>query len=409
MNREKVSSARVGADAVDLLWRRHHAEWRHCAQVASQWREAADTDRALLRARADDAWWELLDRLAITLLVTREYEHLAMALTVADGEPAVSFMRLPHPSGLVVDRERTLVHVASTRNPNQVFTLAPVGAVRERADAPTPEEALATRPLLPLASRYYPGSLYLHDLALVGGELHGNAVGENAIVRLHDDGTCERVWWPRAIERDGAPDFTRNHLQLNSIAAGPELAASCFSASSAALSARRPGHRNYPVDRRGVIFDGAAREPLARGLTRPHSARFDRDGALWVDDSGYGAVGTVRDGRFEAVARLSGWTRGLAFCGDVLFVGISRVIPRFAQYAPGLDVARSRCGVVALDARTGAELGRLTWPAGNQIFALDHLPRAITHGFPFRATQRSARGAQHLFYSFQPRRPQETA
>lgn len=394
---------------LDLLWRRHNAEWRHSAQIASQWREASQTDAALLRARTRGPWWELLDRLAITLLVTREYEHLAMALGAADGAPAVSFMRLPHPSGLVADRERGVVHLASTRNPNQVFTLAPVTAAHARADAPAPDAALATKPLLPVATRFYPGSLYLHDLALIGGELHGNAVGENAVVRLHADGGCERVWWPRAIERDGAPDFTRNHLQLNSIAAGADLARSAFSASSAQVSARRPGHRNYPVDRRGVIFGGATREPIATGLTRPHSARLHADGDLWVDDSGYGAVGTIRDGRFEAIARLPGWTRGLAFCEDVAFVGISRVIPRFAQYAPGLDVERSRCGVVALDACSGAELARLTWPTGNQIFAIDWLPRATTRGFPFAARQRGADGAQHLFYSFQPPRPQENA
>jgi uncharacterized protein (TIGR03032 family) len=401
-------SARAVAE-LDRLWRRHNAEWRDGAQIASQWREAVETDAALLRARTRGPWWELLDQLAITLLVTREYEHLVVALGAADGAPAMTFMRLPHPSGLVADRERGIVHLASTRNPNQVFTLAPVAEARERSDAPTPERALAARPLLPVATRCYPGALYLHDLALIGGELHGNAVGENAIVRLRDDGACERVWWPHAIERDGAPDFTRNYLQLNSIAAGQDLARSCFSASSATISARRPGHRNYPVDGRGVLFDGATREPLARGLTRPHSARFDDEGRLWVDDSGYAAVGIVRDGRFEPVAHLPGWTRGLAFCGDVVFVGVSRVIPRFAHYAPGIDVARSRCGVVALDVRTGAELARLTWPAGNQIFAIDWLPRATTRGFPFAAARRGSRGVQHLFYSFQPPRPQENA
>ncbi len=99
------------ASELDLLWRRHHAEWRHGAQIASQWREASETDAALLRARVRGPWWELLERLAITLLVTREYEHLAMALAVdaASGAPAVSFMRLPHPSGLVADRDRGVV------------------------------------------------------------------------------------------------------------------------------------------------------------------------------------------------------------------------------------------------------------------------------------------------------------
>src|SRR5204863_6287126 len=135
-----------------------------------------------------------------------------------------------------------------------------------------------------------PGCLYLHDLALVGGELYGNAVGQNAVVRLSPEGRYERVWWPRSIERAGRPDFRRNYLQLNSIAAGRDLAGSFFSASAEAPSPRRPGQRHFPVDRRGVIFSGATREPVARGLTRPHSARLWQ-GALWVDNSGYGEVG----------------------------------------------------------------------------------------------------------------------
>ena len=191
-------------------------------------------------------------------------------------------MALPHPSGLAVAAER--VTVASTRNPNQLVELAPA--------------AVEGRPLVPVRTEFHPGSLYLHDLAYVGGVLHGNAVGQNAVVRL-DGGRAERVWWPKAIETEAGPDFSRNYLQLNSIAAGPSLEASFFSASAERMSSRRPGHRNFPVDGRGVVFSGATREPVVRGLTRPHSARL-HEGRLWVESSGYGELGVVEDGRFEA-------------------------------------------------------------------------------------------------------------
>lgn len=386
-----------GSD-LDALWARHHAEWRDPAQIASQWEDAAATDTALLRARVGDDWWALLERLDITLLITREYEHLVVALAVEDGRKRVSFMRLPHPSGMVADRERGRVHIASTRNPNQVFELAPATAALSRRDAPPPQ--LDARPLLPVGSRYYPGALYMHDLALIGGRLHANAVGENAVVRLGEDGAYERVWWPRAIERDGAPEFGRNHLQVNSIAAGADVEHSFFSASTDAISARRPGHANFPVDGRGVIFSGATREPIARGLTRPHSARV-HGGEVWVDNSGYGELGAIRNGRLEVVARLPGWTRGLAFCEDVAFVGTSRVIPRFRQYAPGLDIERSVCGVSAVDTRSGATLASLTWPTGNQIFAIDWLPRAATSGLAFTVERPRSRRTRNLFYAFQ--------
>ena len=390
--------------ALDALRARHDAAWRDPAAVAGQWREAGEVDPQLLTHRVRGAFWDLLAAARITLLVTREYEHLVLALRAGRTRPAVSYMGLPHPSGLVYDAAAQVVHVASTRNPNQIFDLVPATALGAASNGHRRE--LAERPLVPMRSRFYPGCLYLHDLAVIGGRLHGNAVGQNAVVRLDPDGRHERVWWPRCIEGPTGPAFAKNHLQLNSIAAGADVAGSYFSASSEAISTRRPGHRHFPVDGRGVVFSGATREPVVRGLTRPHSARL-RAGRLWVDNSGYGEVGVVEDGRFTAVARLPGWTRGLAFHGDVAFVGTSRVLPRFRQYAPGLDLATSVCGVHALDTRSGRVLGAITWPYGNQIFAIDALPSAVASGFPFAAGARRAARERELFFAFLTSRTEE--
>jgi len=370
----------------------HDAAWRDPAAVAAQWDLPPGSASPLLRHSVRGAWWETLERCGICLLVSREYEHMLLALAVVDGRPQTTFLRLPHPSGIAVDREHSRVHVAATRNPNQVYTLAP-------ADA-------EGRPLVPTGSLYYPGRLYLHDLAHVGGWLHGNAVGLNCVVRLSPDGSFEPVWWPRSVDRKGSPDDRHNWLQLNSIAAGKTLAQSFFSASAAVPGHRRPGHRDFPVDRRGVIFSGRTREPVATGLTRPHSARL-HESRLWVDDSGYGTVGTVDGGRYLPIAAPGGWTRGLCFHGDVAFVGTSRVLPRFHRYAPGLDPARARCGVHAVDTRTGEVLGSLTWPAGDQIFALDWLPLTATQGLPFRVRPQASR-IRDLFYDFRTT-PKETA
>lgn len=374
----------------DQRWEQHQREWRDPLQVVSQWEDASRVPDDLLQYRTVGPWWDLLASLEITLLITREYEHLIMALSTDQGRPSLSFFRLPHPSGLAFDRDRGLVYVASTRNPNQIFDLAP-------ARGPADHHPV----LLPVRSRFLPGRTYLHDLALVGDALHANAVGQNAILRIDPDGTASRVWWPAAIERDGTPVFCRNHLQLNSIAAGPTIDRSFFSASAASMSARRPGHRNFPVDRRGVIFSGRTREPMAFGLTRPHSARLQGD-QLWVDNSGYGEVGLVREERFTPVARLPGWTRGLHFHGDLAFAGTSRVIPRFRQYAPGLDVDSSLCGVHAVDTRTGAVQASLLWPNGNQIFAIEAIPRRLAAGFPFTAGRRSTARERKIFYDYSP-------
>lgn len=384
-----------GSDQLDSIWQGHGEDWRDPAQALSPW-AGTSVDPRLLRAHASGAWWETLERLGITLLVTREYEHLVMALTVLDGRPYVTYLPLPHPSGIAVDRQRGIVSIASTRNPNQIYDLEPVTVSLARGEARSPD--LARAPLLPFRSVVHPGALYIHDLAYIGGELHANAVGQNAIVRLTPGGGHDRVWWPQAIERDGRPDFSRNWIQLNSIAAGRDLDTSFFSASAERMSARRPGHRNFPVDRRGVIFSGATREPIARGLTRPHSARIERR-RVWVANSGYGELGVISDGTFEPVCRLQGWTRGLSFCKHVAFVGTSRVIPRFRQYAPGLEVERSRCALHAVDS-SGTVLGSLTWPYGNQIFAIDWLSRSQSAGLPLSSARGGLRSMDQLFYSF---------
>jgi uncharacterized protein (TIGR03032 family) len=149
-----------------------------------------------------------------------------------------------------------------------------------------------------------------------------------------------------------------------------------------------------------VIFGGATREPVARGLTRPHSARLFRR-ALWVANSGYGQIGTIERGNFVARAQLPGWTRGLAFAGTIAFAGTSRVLPRFRQYAPGLQVDDSVCGVHALDTRSGRVLASVVWPFGNQIFAVEPVPARHTAGFPFPAgRRRAAERERELFYAY---------
>ena len=369
--------------------------WRNPAQVAALWNGAGAPDAALLASRTSGAWWECLESAGVTLLVTREYEHLVIALSASRGQPVVSYLSLPHPSGLAVDRRQNLVHVASTRNPNQIFDLAAVTDCLPRVDV---KSGRTTATLMPVRARMFPGSLYMHDLAFVGDRLHANAVGHNAVIRIGERG-FEYAWWPRCVETATGVVIQQNHLQLNSIAAGASLRSSYFSASADRLSRLRPGHPKFPVDRRGVLFSGATRQPVAFGLTRPHSARLRR-GRVWLLNSGYGEYGYVENGAFHSVATLPGWTRGLCFHKRIAFVGTSRVLPRFRQYAPGLRVDRAVCGVHAIDAESGRVLGSLRWPGGNQIFAIDWVPRRVAEGLPF--VMGAAAPPVSLFYSYRP-------
>ncbi len=360
---------------------------------------------ALLHHRTRGDWWDILASTGSTLLVTREYEHLFLALGGARGNPEVSYLGLPHPSGLALDPEAGIVYLAATRNPNQVLAFRPVERWLPRSDRRRHGTDQAKGTLLPFRSTFYPGSLYLHDLSLIGGQLFGSACGHNAVVALHPDGTFQYRWWPRSIDGTGKPRFDCNYLQCNSIAAGPALEDSFFSASAERPGRRRPGHSDFPVDRRGVLFSGRTREPMAHGLTRPHSARIYR-GKVWADNSGYGEVGFAEGGRFQAMARLPGWTRGLCFHGTIAFVGVSRVLPRFRQYAPGLDPERSQCGIFALDTRDGRVLGSISWPEGNQIFSVERAPGEMGLRLPFlKGKKENPAKTENLCYRYDPAVP----
>lgn len=162
----------------------------------------------------------ILEKLNVTLLITREYEHLVIALNVKNNKLRQSFIHLPHPSGITVDRKTNKVYVAATRNPNQLVELA---------IASNPTSKLPEKVLTPARVKYYGGAHYFHDLAFINGGLYANSVGKNSILKVdfNSTKTDKVVWSP--LE---AKENTRNHIQLNSIAAGKSLVDSYFSASA---------------------------------------------------------------------------------------------------------------------------------------------------------------------------------
>jgi uncharacterized protein (TIGR03032 family) len=346
----------------------------------------------LLAFETSGPWAELLAELDVSLAVSREYEHLLLLLGAAADGVWQTALPLPHPSGLFWDEERRELIVSSTRTPNQIFFFRPLGAadyVREivPADLVAPEGTL----FLPSRSLLLPGTLYIHDVVLLDGGLYVTATGHNFLARVDPAGGWERAWWPACVDGLGRASFDQNYLQLNSIARAGAPEASYYTAFSDETSGPKPWKAGYGPRGRGVVFAGATRGVVRRGLTCPHSAKL-RGGSLWLCNSGYGEVGVVPEldvasdaNPWEPLARLPGFTRGLAFAGDYAFVGLSKVIDFYEPYAPGLDPKASRCGVVAVDVRSGAAAASLTWPRGYQIYDVQVLPGVRRPLLPSRA------------------------
>ena len=109
----------------------------------------------------------------------------------------------------------------------------------------------------------------------------------------------------------------------------------------------------------GVVLDVDTNEIVARGLCLPHSPRW-HDKQLWVTQAGTGEVGIIdlADGRFETVARLDAFVRGLCFVDKFAVVGASG--SRWDEIVDDLPVGdrlasrRPQMGLFIIDTETGA-------------------------------------------------------
>lgn len=114
----------------------------------------------------------------------------------------------------------------------------------------------------------------------------------------------------------------------------------------------------------GVVVDVTTGDVVAEGLSMPHSPRLHADfpGKLWLVNSGTGFLGYVdlATGRFEEVAFLSGYGRGLTIVGPYAIVGLSTCRENRTFSGLPLDKhladrdAEPRCGLQVIDLRTGA-------------------------------------------------------
>ena len=127
-----------------------------------------------------------------------------------------------------------------------------------------------------------------------------------------------------------------------------------------------------------MLVDVPSGEIVVRGLSMPHSPRWHAD-RLWVLESGKGEIGTVdlATGRVETVARLPGFTRGLAFAGPYAFVGLSQV--RESNIFGGIPlterIQERLCGVWVVDLRSGEIAGFVRFEGlVQEIFDVQLLP-----------------------------------
>jgi uncharacterized protein (TIGR03032 family) len=130
----------------------------------------------------------------------------------------------------------------------------------------------------------------------------------------------------------------------------------------------------------GVLIDVASGEVITRGLSMPHSPRWYA-GRLWVCESGAGTFGFIDPNtqKYEPIAEVPGFTRGLDFADNLAFVGLSQV--RESAVFSGIPITERlaederTCGVCAIDLTTGQVVALLRFEtAVQEVFAVTVLP-----------------------------------
>jgi uncharacterized protein (TIGR03032 family) len=194
------------------------------------------------------------------------------------------------------------------------------------------------------------GALDAHDVSLDrDGRIVFVNTRFNCLAALSDTHSFEELWRPPFVS--GLVDEDRCHLNGLAMADGRPAYVTAVSRSDT-IDGWRDRRANG-----GVVLDVATGETVCSGLSMPHSPRLHR-GELWVLNAGSGELGVVDGGKFEPRIFCPGFVRGLAFHGNLAFVGLSK--PRYKRFEGLALEQRLRdadsepwCGIQVIDLDKG--------------------------------------------------------
>lgn len=335
---------------------------------------APDFEPLPLQSVHTDSLPQLLDQLGVSLLATTYQVGKLVVLRSKDGVLNTHFRQFWQPMGLAVAGDRLAIGTAL-----EIWEYHNVPAVARGLDLGGQHDAC----FLPRSS-LTTGDIQIHEMAW------GRPVNHEAKI---SEGCEPELWFVNTrfsclCTRDRSHSFVPQWQPPFISALAPEdrchLNGLCMIDGRPAFVTAL-GETDTPAGWRankksgGVLMEVETGEVLLRGLSMPHSPRWHA-GKLWVLESGTGSVGYVEPvtGRYQRIAELPGFTRGLDFFGNYAFVGLSQV--RDSAVFSGIPIAdrpvSERCsGVWVLDINTGKTVAYLKFEESLQeIFAVQVLP-----------------------------------
>jgi uncharacterized protein (TIGR03032 family) len=311
----------------------------------------------------------LLGELGLSLLVTTYQAGKLVVLRQNDeGTLNTHFRAFPRPMGLAVRGDRLAVGTAL-----EVWEYHNLPAVARNLEPAGSHDAC----FLPRLA-HVTGDVQIHEMAWVP-RAEAPADPELWFVNTRFSCLCTRAmpysfvprWRPRFVSALAPED--RCHLNGLAVRDGAVRYVTALGATDTT-----GGWRERKKDG-GILIDVAEDAIVAAGLSMPHSPRWYA-GKLWVLNSGEGGLGTVdpATGKYEEVASLPGFTRGLDFVGPLAFVGLSQV--RESAVFSGIAIAERPlaercCGVWVVNIQSGQVIAYVKFEdALQEIFAVQAVP-----------------------------------
>ncbi|MCW2573512.1 MAG: hypothetical protein JWO88_3570 [Frankiales bacterium] len=317
---------------------------------------------APLRAVHTPNFPALLRRLGASLLVTT-YQAGKLVMIRDEGDHLnTHFRTFPAPMGLAIRGDRLAIGTSM-----QIWEYRDVPAVATKlGPAPAHDACFLPRRC------HVTGNVLVHEMAFGGDELWFVNTRFSCLCTLEPSTSFVPRWRPPFVSALEPTD--RCHLNGLAMEAGrPRYVTALGDADSA-------GGWRANKARGGVLLEVPSGEVVTSGLSMPHSPRL-HGGRLWVCESGAGTLGVIDEGtgRYESVAAVPGFTRGLDFAGGLAFVGLSQV--RESAVFSGIPIterlseSERTCGVCAVDLASGNVVALLRFEdAVQEVFAVQVLP-----------------------------------
>ena len=299
---------------------------------------------AALRSVHTTTFPQILESFRSSIAVSTYQAGKLVILRRDEGVINTHFRNFRKPMGLAVGLDRLAVGTA-----HEVVEFRNIPAVCQKLEPVGKHDAC----FIPRRT-HNTGDIQIHEMAYVGNELWFVNTAFSCICTYESNHSFVPHWRPKFVSAYTPDD--RCHLNGMCCMDGKPRWVTALGETDTG-GGWRQNKKNG-----GILIDVESNEIITRELSMPHSPRF-HEGKLWVLESGKGGLGTVdlQTGKYEMVAQLDGFTRGLDFYGNVALVGLSQV--RESAVFSGLEIterlteAERTCGVWAIDIRSGQTIG----------------------------------------------------